>query len=86
MNLVNFSGRDVAFIGLNDGQFSILDEDKIELSIYTLPGGSPKPGAEKNMIDDQKPYEELDVSSIKGQLQFTFETKVDRIFSTPINW
>lgn len=77
-------GRDVAFIGLNDGQFAILDEDKIELSVYTLPGGSPKPGAEKNMIDDQKPYEELDVSSIKGPLQFTFETEVDRIFSTPI--
>ncbi|MFS7974001.1 putative transcription factor WD40-like family [Helianthus anomalus] len=77
-------GRDAAFIGLNDGQFAILDEDKIELSVYTLPGGSSKPAAEKNMIDDQKQYEELDVSSIKAPLQFTFESEVDRIFSTPV--
>lgn len=77
-------GRDAAFIGLNDGQFAILDEDRIELSVYTLPGGSSKPTAEKNMIDDQKPYEDLDVSSVKGPLQFTFESEVDRIFSTPI--
>ncbi|KAK9067088.1 hypothetical protein SSX86_014412 [Deinandra increscens subsp. villosa] len=77
-------GRDAAFIGLNDGQFAILDEDKIELSVYTLPGGSSKPAAEKNMIDDKKQYEDLDVSSIKGPLQFTFESEVDRIFSTPV--
>ncbi|KAI3777102.1 hypothetical protein L1987_46896 [Smallanthus sonchifolius] len=77
-------GQDAEFIGLNDGQFAILDEDKIELSVYTLPGGSSKPAAEKNMIDDQKQYEDLDVSSIKGPLQFTFESEVDRIFSTPV--
>ncbi|KAL8231340.1 hypothetical protein R6Q57_001118 [Mikania cordata] len=77
-------GRDAAFIGLNDGQFAILDEDKIELSVYTLPGGSSKTTAENNMIDDQKQYEDLDVSSIKGPLQFTFESEVDRIFSTPV--
>ncbi|XP_076883189.1 uncharacterized protein LOC143531871 [Bidens hawaiensis] len=77
-------GRDAAFIGLNDGQFAILDEDKIELSVYTLSGGVSKPAAEKNMIDDQKQYEDLDVSSIKGPLQFTFESEVDRIFSTPV--
>ncbi|KAI3760920.1 hypothetical protein L1987_51322 [Smallanthus sonchifolius] len=46
--------------------------------------GSSKPAAEKNMIDDQKQYEDLDVSSIKGPLQFTFESEVDRIFSTPV--
>ncbi|KAI3697997.1 hypothetical protein L6452_31106 [Arctium lappa] len=77
-------GRDAAFIGLNDGQFAILDEDRIELSVYTLPGGSSKPAAEKNMIDDEKQYENLDVSSIKGPQQFTFESEVDRIFSTPV--
>nr|XP_043614455.1 uncharacterized protein LOC122586532 [Erigeron canadensis]XP_043614456.1 uncharacterized protein LOC122586532 [Erigeron canadensis] len=77
-------GRDAAFIGLNDGQFAILDEDRIELSVYTLPGGSSKPAAEKNMIDEPKQYEDLDVSSIKGPLQFTFESEVDRIFSTPV--
>lgn len=77
-------GRDAAFIGLNDGQFAILDEDRIELSVYTLPGGSSKPAAEKNMIDEPKKYEDLDVSSIKGPQQFTFESEVDRIFSTPV--
>lgn len=77
-------GRDAAFVGLNDGQFAILDEDKIELSVYTLPGGSSKPAIEKNMIDEPKQDEDLDVSSIKGPLQFTFESEVDRIFSTPV--
>lgn len=77
-------GRDAAFIGLNDGQFAILDEDRIELSVYNLPGVPSKPTAEKNMIDEPKQYEDLDVSSIKGPQQFTFESEVDRIFSTPV--
>jgi hypothetical protein len=50
-----FLGRDAAFIGPNENQFGVLEENK-----------SP------------------DVGSIRGPMQFMFDTEVDRIFSTPL--
>ncbi|MED6221335.1 hypothetical protein PIB30_053492 [Stylosanthes scabra] len=77
-------GRDAAFIGPNENQFAILDEDKTGLALYVLPGGAsqdPK-GIEKAFQEDQPT--ETNVSSIRGPTPFLFETEVDRIFSTPL--
>ncbi|KAK2967551.1 hypothetical protein RJ640_030422 [Escallonia rubra] len=77
-------GRDAAFIGPNDNQFAILDEDKTGLALYILPGGGSQEVGEKNEAADQRQSVDSDVGSIKGPLQFMFETEVDRIFCTPI--
>lgn len=78
-------GLDAAFIGPNDNQFAILDEDKTGLGLYILPGG-PSPKVDENtVVDEQSQPTEVNVGSVKGPLQFLFETDVDRIFSTPID-
>ncbi|PNY03881.1 vascular protein [Trifolium pratense] len=77
-------GRDAAFIGPNENQFAILDDDKTGLALYILPGG---PSQElKNIekaFEENQPTETSD-DSIKGPTPFMFETEVDRIFSTPL--
>ncbi|XP_045814148.1 uncharacterized protein LOC123907814 [Trifolium pratense] len=78
-------GRDAAFIGPNENQFAILDDDKTGLALYILPGG---PSQElKNIekaFEENQPTETSD-DSIKGPTPFMFETEVDRIFSTPLD-
>ncbi|XP_044485392.1 uncharacterized protein LOC123210926 [Mangifera indica] len=71
-------GLDAAFIGPNENQFAILDEDKTGLALYILGGVGSQEADEKNQSADSN------VSSVRGPLQFMFETEVDRIFSTPI--
>lgn len=83
--MTTMKGQDVAFIGPNDNQFAILDEDKSGLGLYILPGG-PSPKIEVNtVVDDPSQPAEVNAGSVKGPLQFIFETDVDRIFSTPID-
>ncbi|KAI8542186.1 hypothetical protein RHMOL_Rhmol08G0119000 [Rhododendron molle] len=77
-------GRDAAFIGPNESHFVILDEDKTGLALYVLPGGASQEVGKKNVLDEQSQAADLNVGSVKGPLQFLFETEVDRIFSTPI--
>ncbi|XP_031286077.1 uncharacterized protein LOC116144788, partial [Pistacia vera] len=71
-------GRDAAFIGPNENQFAILDEDKTGLALYILLGVDSQEADEKNQPADSN------VGSVRGPVQFMFETEVDRIFSTPI--
>ncbi|KAJ8764503.1 hypothetical protein K2173_006243 [Erythroxylum novogranatense] len=77
-------GRDAAFIGPNDNQFAILDEDQTGLSLYILPGGATNEAGEKNLLVEENHFAETNTGSLKGPLQFMFESEVDRIFSTPL--
>ncbi|KAK9009079.1 hypothetical protein V6N11_080551 [Hibiscus sabdariffa] len=81
-------GCDAAFIGPNDNQFAILDEDKSGLALYILPGttlleANGKNGAaEPNLLPDEPV--DAKANSIQGPIPFMFDAEVDRIFSTPI--
>ncbi|XP_048335751.2 uncharacterized protein LOC107410579 isoform X1 [Ziziphus jujuba] len=77
-------GRDAAFVGPNENQFAILDDDKTALALYILPGNASKDANEKNLLADENQPVDGDANSVKGPMQFMFETEVDRIFSTPI--
>lgn len=85
MNFIfEFLGRDAAFVGPNENQFAILDDDKTALALYILPGNASKDANEKNLLADENQPVDGDANSVKGPMQFMFETEVDRIFSTPI--
>lgn len=77
-------GADAAFVGPNENQFAILDEDKTTLSLYMLPGAASQESFEKNVTASENQSVETEVASIKGPMQFMFESEVDRIFSTPL--
>ncbi|KAA8531720.1 hypothetical protein F0562_006562 [Nyssa sinensis] len=77
-------GRDAAFIGPNENQFAILDGNKTGLALYILPGMTSQEVDAKNGAVEQNHSVETNVVSIKGPLQFMFDTEVDRIFSTPL--
>ncbi|KAF5177772.1 Transducin/WD40 repeat-like superfamily protein [Thalictrum thalictroides] len=77
-------GRDAAFIGPNDNQFAILDDDKINLALYILTGSASKEVGEINGGVDVDSSTNTNVGSVKGPLQFMFEAEVDRIFSSPL--
>lgn len=77
-------GRDAAFIGPNDNQFAILDEDKTGLALYILPAVASKEVDMMSEADERSQSKDVAVGSVKGPLPFLFETEVDRIFSTPI--
>ncbi|XP_061341114.1 uncharacterized protein LOC133287491 isoform X2 [Gastrolobium bilobum] len=78
-------GRDAAFIGPNENQFAILDDDKTGLAVYILPGGVSQEAKENdNFLEENQPTETSD-GSIRGPTPFMFETEVDRIFSTPLD-
>lgn len=81
-------GQDAAFIGPNDNQFVILDEDKTGVALYVLPGGASVDVAKKNELAIENPTavieDDTDTGSVKGPIPFMFDTEVDRIFSTPI--
>lgn len=79
-----YAGCDAAFIGPNDDQFAILDEDKTGLSMYILPKLTTMEENEKNLLSEENQKKEADPSGIQGPQQFMFETEVDRVFSTPI--
>jgi len=78
-------GCDAAFIGPNDGQIAILENDKTGLALYILPGMSPKELDEKNRAAlEENPTADAASSLFKGPLQFMFESEVDCIFSAPL--
>ena len=77
-------GRDAAFIGPNENQFAILDDDKTGLGLYILPGKTSLEGNEKNAAIEENQPVDTDTGSIRGPMQFIFEDEVDRIFSTPL--
>ncbi|XP_042389919.1 uncharacterized protein LOC121981456 [Zingiber officinale] len=83
-------GQDAAFLGPGENHYAILDEDRTSLSLYILQGATSqeaneKKGAnEKNGALDENSFTESNVASNQGPLQFSFETEVDRIFSSPL--
>lgn len=81
-------GRDAAFVGPNENQFAILDDDKTVLSVYTLPGGASQEAKDNENVFEENPTAtataETTVGSIRGPTPYMFETEVDRIFSTPL--
>ncbi|XP_058088976.1 uncharacterized protein LOC131235688 isoform X2 [Magnolia sinica] len=77
-------GRDAAFIGPNENQYVILEDDKTSLALYILPGVAVKGAAENNGALDPNSFAEANVGTERGPLQFAFESEVDRIFSAPL--
>uniref|UniRef100_A0A1D1ZC59 Syntaxin-binding protein 5 n=1 Tax=Anthurium amnicola TaxID=1678845 RepID=A0A1D1ZC59_9ARAE len=77
-------GKDAAFVGPNENQYAILDEDKTSLVLFLLPSGAVQESVESNGALDANSFSDAKVSSNRGPLQFVFETDVDRIFSTPL--
>lgn len=77
-------GRDAAFIGPNENQFAILDDDKTGLALYILPGKTTQESNEKNGAVEENQTMDNDGSTIRGPVQFLFEDEADRIFSTPL--
>ncbi|PIN18240.1 hypothetical protein CDL12_09092 [Handroanthus impetiginosus] len=82
--LSTIKGADAAFVGPNENQFAILDEDRTALSLYMLPGAASQESSAKNGTATENQTVETEVASIKGPVQFMFESEVDRIFSTPL--
>ncbi|CAI8609244.1 unnamed protein product [Vicia faba] len=78
-------GRDAAFIGSNENQFVILDEDRTGLALYSLPGGASQEANDNDKVLEENQPTETNVGSIRGPTPFMFETEVDRIFSTPLD-
>ncbi|KAK7331107.1 hypothetical protein VNO77_25321 [Canavalia gladiata] len=78
-------GQDAAFIGPNENQFAILDDDKAGLAVYTLPGGASQEAKDNDKAFEENQPVETSVGSIRGPTPFMFETEVDRIFSTPLD-
>ncbi|MBA0592088.1 hypothetical protein Gorai_009075, partial [Gossypium raimondii] len=81
-------GCDAAFIGPNENQFAILDEDKSGLALYILPGAALQEADGKNAAVEPNflPDQPVDgnPNSIQGPMPFLFDTEIDRIFCTPI--
>ncbi|KAL0450314.1 UNVERIFIED_CONTAM: hypothetical protein Slati_1587800 [Sesamum latifolium] len=71
-------GADAAFIGPNENQFVILDEDKTALSLYMLPGAASQESLGKNGTVHENQSVEPEVASFKGPVQFMFESEVDQ--------
>lgn len=78
------TGRDAAFIGPNENQFAILDDDKTGLAVYTLPGGASQETKDNDKLFEENQPTETEDGSIRGPTPFMFETEVDRIYSTPL--
>ncbi|XP_008457818.2 uncharacterized protein LOC103497411 [Cucumis melo] len=77
-------GRDAAFIGPNENQFAILDDDKTGLALYILPGGKTSQENDNEKVLEDNHSTETNDNSIRGPTPFMFETEVDRIFPTPL--
>lgn len=77
-------GRDAAFIGPNENQFAILDDDKTGLALYILPGGKTSQENDNEKVLEDNHSTDTNNNSIRGPMPFMFETEVDRIFPTPL--
>ncbi|KAK8934237.1 hypothetical protein KSP39_PZI014792 [Platanthera zijinensis] len=78
-------GRDAAFIGPNESQYAILDDERIRLSLYKLQGVTLLERNGNIESCNSESGEGNKVSSDEGPMQFLFETEVDRIFSFPLD-
>jgi hypothetical protein len=80
-------GRDAAFLGPDDNQYAILEEDRTSLSLFSLKAVATKEALDNNaaVLEENTFADNAATSSEnQGPLQFTFESEVDRIFSSPL--
>lgn len=84
----SFLGRDATFLGPDDNQYAILEEDRASLNLYNLKPVATKEALENNAaVLEENTFAEnptANPTQQKGPMQFTFESEVDRIFSSPI--
>ncbi|OEL35932.1 hypothetical protein BAE44_0003049 [Dichanthelium oligosanthes] len=80
-------GRDAAFLGPDDNQYAILEEDRTSLNLFSLKAVATKEALENNAaVLEENTFADNAANSTErqGPLQFTFESEVDRIFSSPL--
>ncbi|XP_051117953.1 uncharacterized protein LOC127242437 isoform X3 [Andrographis paniculata] len=82
--VTTIKGAAAAFVGPNENQYAILDDDKTSLTLYMLPGVASQDSLENNERVLKGESVETEATSVKGPMQFMFETEVDCIFSTPL--
>ncbi|KAL5201044.1 hypothetical protein ABZP36_035398 [Zizania latifolia] len=83
----SIKGRDAAFLGPDDNQYAILEEDRTSLNLFNLKAVATKEALENNAaVLEENTFADNTVNPTerKGPLQFTFESEVDRIFSAPL--
>lgn len=80
-------GRDAAFLGPDDNQYAILEEDRTGLNLFSLKAVATKEALENNAaVLEENTFADNAANSTErqGPLQFSFESEVDRIFSSPL--
>lgn len=81
-------GRDATFLGPDDNQYAILEEDRTSLNLYNLKAVATKEALENNAaVLEENTFAEnptANPTQKQGPVQFTFESEVDRIFSSPL--
>lgn len=82
-------GRDAAFLGPDDNQYAILEEDRTGLNLFSLKAVATKEALENNAaVLEENTFADNAASATSTErqspLQFTFESEVDRIFSSPL--
>ncbi|KAM0850692.1 hypothetical protein ACQ4PT_052910 [Festuca glaucescens] len=84
----SIKGRDATFLGPDDNQYAILEEDRTSLNLYNLKAVATKEALENNAaVLEENTFAEnptANPTQQQGSVQFTFESEVDRIFSSPL--
>uniref|UniRef100_A0ACD5XRH5 Uncharacterized protein n=1 Tax=Avena sativa TaxID=4498 RepID=A0ACD5XRH5_AVESA len=84
----SIKGRDATFLGPDDNQYAILEEDRTSLNLYNLKAVATKEALENNAaVLEENTFAEnptANPTQQQGPVQFTFESEVDRIFSSPL--
>ncbi|KAF0912954.1 hypothetical protein E2562_019765 [Oryza meyeriana var. granulata] len=83
----SIKGRDAAFLGPDDNQYAILEEDRTSLNLFNLKAVATKEALENNAaVLEENTFADnaANPTERQGPLQFTFESEVDRIFSAPL--
>lgn len=84
---VSLLGRDAAFLGPDDNQYAILEEDRTSLNLFSLKAVATKEALENNAaVLEENTFADnaANPTERQGPIQFTFESEVDRIFSSPL--
>ncbi|KAG2547519.1 hypothetical protein PVAP13_9KG105820 [Panicum virgatum] len=83
----SIKGRDAAFLGPDDNQYAILEDDRTSLNLFSLKAVATKEALENNAaVLEENTFADNAANSTErqGPLQFNFESEVDRIFSSPL--
>uniref|UniRef100_A0A0E0IJD3 Uncharacterized protein n=1 Tax=Oryza nivara TaxID=4536 RepID=A0A0E0IJD3_ORYNI len=83
----SIKGRDAAFLGPDDNQYAILEEDRTSLNLFNLKAVATKEALENNAaVLEENTFADnvTNPTERQGPMQFTFESEVDRIFSAPL--